>query len=329
MIPPIYILVVDDISASSVAGPIDVFHVANLLIKKINGEKAEQLRWKIIGIEDKEITSASSMRFKTDSLLKHVKEPGWIFLPGIIVSGEAEMQHYLNQNQPLVDHLNRLFTAGFSMAANCTGTFLLAETGLLDGLSATTTWWLENLFQKRFPRIDLDIDSIIIEHDRILCSGTSTAHMELALNLVEKLVGGKYAHLCQKYMLMENTHKTQAPYKRLTQFQQDPFIDMANRYFLEHLHEAIRMQDVAHALAVSNRTLIRKVKQSTGDSPVQYIQKLRIERSKYLLETSSLSTSEITERVGYKDNSTFGRVFKRFTDLTPSQYRQKFCINQN
>jgi len=327
MIPPIYLLADDQVSASSIAGPVDVFHVANLLIKNINGNEAEQLRWQIIGLNKKQITSASGMVFKADALLKQIKQPGWIFLPGIIIESEPEMQVYLQQNQPLAEELKQLFKQGFSMTANCTGTFLLAETGLLNGLSTTTAWWLENLFQKRYPEIDLDIDSLIIEHDRIICSGTATAYTEQALSLVKKLLGGKYEHLCRKYMLMENSHNTQAPYKRLTHTHQDPFMQMANRYLLEHLHKELRMQEVANALAVSNRTLIRRIKHFTGDSPVQHIQKLRIERSKYLLETSSLLVDEITERVGYKNSSTFGQVFKRFTNLTPAQYRQKFCIH--
>lgn len=328
MIPTIYILALDQTSASSVAGPIDIFHTTNLIIKNIAGKDAGQLKWKIVGLRGGEICSASGMKFKSDMLLDQVTEPGWLFIPGIIIENETKMQAYLEMNQELAVKLKNFFDLGFGIAANCTGTFLLAESGILDGKSATTTWWLEDLFQKRYPRIDLDVDSLIIKHDKVMCSGAATAHMELSLSLVEKLVGGKYAHLCSKYLLMENRHKSQAPYRRLTNLNKDPFIQSANRYLLEHLHEELRMEDVASALAVSNRTLIRRFKQSIGDSPIQYVQKLRIERSKYLLETSSLPTGEVMERVGYQDDSTFRRIFKRYTGLTPGQYRHKFSMDQ-
>ena len=314
--------------ATSVAGPIDIFHTANLILKNLIGKDAEQLQWKIVGLSDEEVTTAGGMKVKPDLSIEQVKEPGWVIIPGVVIENEIQLKQYLDNHHELIEKIHDLHQTGFGMASNCTGTFLLAETGILDGKAATTTWWLEAFFQKRYPRIDLDIDSVIVEHDGVVCSGTAMAHMELALHLVSKLVGGKYAHLCRKYLLMENNNKTQAPYRRLSNNQKDPFIQNANRYLFEHLHEEIRIDDVAQALAVSNRTLIRRFKQSTGDTPLQHIQKMRIERSKYLLETSFLPTDEIVQRVGYQDISTFGRIFKRFTGLTPGQYRQKFSISQ-
>jgi len=326
MIPTIYILALEQTSASSIAGPIDVFHTTNLIIRSLAGQGAGQLKWKIVGLKRGEICSASGMRFKSDMLLDQVTEPGWIYVPGIIIENEANMQAYLEQNQELAVKLKNFFDLGFNIATNCTGTFLLAESGLLDGKTSTTTWWLEGLFIKRYPRIDLDVDSLIIQHDRLMCTGAATAHMELALTLVENMVGGKYAHLCSKYLLMENRHKSQAPYRRLTKLNKDPFLQAANNFLLAHLHEKLRMEDVANALSISNRTLIRRFKQITGDSPIQYVQKLRIERSKYLLETSNLPLTEVMGRVGYHDDSTFRRIFKRYTGLTPGQYRHKFSM---
>ncbi len=326
MLPTIYILAVDKVGVSSIAGVVDVFHTANLLIKNIIGEDAEQLKWRIVGLDHRDITSSSGMRFQADLLLNQIKLPGWIYIPGFVTENETQTVQYLMQNQLLTDNLKALYLQGYSMASNCTSAFLLAESGILDGKTATTTWWLEDLFQKRYPGIELDIDSLIVESDRIMCSATAMAHMQLATRLVEKLTGGKIAHLCRKYLLMENGRKTQAPFRILAQAQKDPFLQSANQYLLKRLHENIRIEELASAMAVSNRTLIRRFKQSTGDSPVQHIQKLRIERSKYLLETSNLPASEVMERVGYQDSSSFGQIFKRHTGLTPGQYRQKFCL---
>lgn len=326
MIPPIYILAQGQTSASSVAGPIEIFHTANLLIKNIVGTDAEKISWKIVSLEETDVCTATGLTLKSEMRLDQVRQPGWIYIPGVIVENETEMQAYLETNSHLANKLKEYHRLGFSIAANCTGTFLLADSGILNGKSATTTWWLEDFFQRRYPQIDLDIDHLIVEHEDVITSGTAMAYMDLALNLVEKLVGGKYAHLCRKYLLMENSPKSQTPYRRISNSQKDPFLQTANRYLLAHLHKQLRMEEVASALAVSNRTLNRRFKQLTGDSPVQHIQKLRIERSKFLLETSSLATGEVMERVGYRDSSSFGVIFKRFTGLTPAQYRQKFCI---
>jgi len=325
MIPPVYLLALSQSSASSIAGPIEIFHTANLLIKNLVGEDAEKISWKIVSLEAPEVCTSTGLSLKADMTLDQLKQPGWIYIPGIVVENEAQMLDFLQQNQALTGELNLFYQNGFSLAANCTGTFLLADSGLLDGKSATTTWWMENLFHRRYPRVELDIDNLIIEHDRLISSGTALAYMDLALNLVEKLVGGKYAHLCRKYLLMENSSRTQTPYRRISSQQKHPFLQAANHYLLSNLHRELRLDEVASALAVSNRTLNRRFKQLTGDSPVQHIQKLRIERGKYLLETSSLPTVEVMQRVGYKDESSFGVVFKRYTGLTPGQYRSKFC----
>ena len=325
MLPTIYILAQDTVGASGVAGPIDIFHTANLILKNIVGEDAEQIKWKIVGLNKGDVRSAAGMIFKSDMTLDQLVEPGWIYLPGFVVENETELLTYLESNRALLDKLKKLYSSGFSLASNCTGAFLLAESGILDGKSATTTWWLEDFFQKRYPKVDLDINNLIVENDRTICSATAMAHMELATYLVEKLLGGKCAHLCRKYLLMENGKKTQTPFRRLANAKDDGFIQSANRYLLEHLGEELRIDELADFLAVSNRTLSRRFKESTGDSPLQHIQKLRIERSKYLLETSNLPATEIMQRVGYQDSSSFGQVFKRFTGLTPGQYRQKFC----
>jgi len=328
MIPTVYLLAQSQSSASSIAGPIEIFHTANLLIKNLVGEEAEKLSWKIVSLDGSEVCTTTGLTLKADMRLDQVTQAGWLYIPGIIVENEEQMLSYLDENQSLAIKLNQFYQAGFSLAANCTGTFLLADSGVLNGKSATTTWWMENLFHKRYPRVNLDIDNLIVEHDRVISSGTALAYMDLALNLVEKLVGGKYAHLCRKYLLMENSNRTQTPYRRISSQQKHPFLQAANRYLLEHLHRELRLDEIANALAVSNRTLNRRFKQLTGDSPVQHIQKLRIERGKYLLETSNLPTGEVMQRVGYQDESSFGVVFKRYTGLTPGQYRSKFCAQQ-
>ena len=154
MIPPIYILVQNNVSASSVAGPIDVFHTANILIKNIVGENAELLSWKIISCKEKEVCSATGLTFKADTFLSQITPPGWLYIPGIVVENEEQMITHLSENQTLAKQVHELYTAGFSLAANCTGVFTLADSGLLDGKTATTTWWLENLFHKRYPLLN-------------------------------------------------------------------------------------------------------------------------------------------------------------------------------
>jgi transcriptional regulator GlxA family with amidase domain len=330
MLPQIYILIQDQIAVSGIAGPVDVFNTANLLIENIAGQDAEKLHWKIVSPNGEAVSNTLGMELKADMTLNEIKQPGWLYIPGIMLESEQKIESYLNDRKQVISQLKQLKHKGINIAANCTSVFFLAEAGFLDGKQATITWWLADYFRQKYPTIDLHEEKVIVDAGDIICSGAATAYMELALLLVEKILGEKYAYLCSKYLLIDSGKKSQAAFKKLTpNSAQDPIIQAAKKYLLARLNQEIRIDDLANALAVSNRTLIRRFKKSTGDSPQQYIQKLRIERSKHLLESSSLSANKIMERVGYQNDSTFRRLFKRYTSLTPTQYRQKFSSKEH
>jgi len=327
MLPKIYIFIQDQCAASGVAGPVDVFNTANLLIENIAGPDAEKLSWKMVSANGEPVSTTLGVELKAELSLDEVRQPGWLYIPGVMLETEQKIEAYLNDRVQVISQLKRLRNNGVSMAANCTSVFFLAEAGFLDDKPATITWWIAEYFQRKYPAIDLREEQVVIDGGDIICSGAATAYMELALLLVEKVLGEKYAYLCSKYLLIDCGKKSQTAFKKLTiASAKEPVILAAKKYLLARLNQQIRIDDLASALAVSNRTLIRRFKKITGDSPQQYIQKLRIERSKHLLESSSLTTTEIMQRVGYQDASTFRRLFRRYTSLTPVQYRQKFSI---
>jgi len=211
MTQPIYILVTDSTGASAVAGPVDIFHTANLLLKNFVGADADYLRWKIVGEDLKEVTSSSGLKIQPELTLDDMQEPGWLFIPGVVKDSEQQMQLFLQQNQSLVNALRRLYHDGFAIAANCTGVFLLAETGLLDGKAATTTWWLENLFQKRYPRIDLDIDSLITEEDRLMCSGSVVNMPTCVVNTCSPATVTRARHRTADWPVISRTRSCNRP----------------------------------------------------------------------------------------------------------------------
>ena len=330
MYPIIYFLAQNRCVASEIAGPVDVFNTANLLIENIEGKDAEKLRWKIVTVDGKPVSNTMGMEFKADMSLDEVQAPGWLYVPGVMYETEEKLTDYLEVNNALMKKLKSFESQQISFAANCTGTFVLAEAGILNGKQATTTWWLADFFQRRYPAVDLKHKQLITDNENVVCSGTATAHLELSLLLVHKMLGPKYAHLCSKYLLIENRHKSQAAYQSLTKgSSKEPFIQAAKNYLLARLNQEIRIDDLAATLAVSNRTLIRRFNKYTGDSPQKYLQKLRIERSKHLLESSKMSSSDVMYRVGYQDSSTFRRLFKRYTGLTPVQYREKYAVKSH
>jgi transcriptional regulator GlxA family with amidase domain len=225
--------------------------------------------------------------------------------------------------------LRRQHERGALIAANCSATFLLAETGLLDHRAATTSWWLTRAFRQRYPLVDLRSNETVTEQDGLLCSGAATAYLSLALRLVEKFAGPGIAAATAKTMLIDTNQLSQAPYKVLTMQNNlphaDQLVQQAQRWMERRLRQPFTLGDLAGELGVSERTLIRRFKQALGSTPVGHLQTLRIEFAKSLLETTVLTVDAVSERVGYIDPSSFRRLFKRETGLAPREYHQRFA----
>jgi transcriptional regulator GlxA family with amidase domain len=230
---------------------------------------------------------------------------------------------------PLVAALRSQHHRGALLASYCSGSFVLAETGLLDGGVATTHWVLARLFAQRYPQIELRAAEVLTEHDRILCSGAVTTYLNLALRLVEKLAGSRLATTTAKMLLIDLNRVSQASYAMLTvQDQQghaDALVAKAQRWMERHLDRAFDLPALARHLGASARTVNRRFHHAVGAPPLQHLQAMRIEVAKRLLETTPLHVDEVSARVGYGDLSTFRRLFKRTTGLSPRDHQRQFA----
>jgi transcriptional regulator GlxA family with amidase domain len=233
----------------------------------------------------------------------------------------AAIAHHSN----LMIWLKEQYAAGTEIAATCSACFLLAESGLLDGRRATTSWWLADDFAARYPRVNLDVSSMVTDDAGLICSGAGMSHLDLSLYLIQKIAGRELAHQCARYVVLEEQRHSQAPYIILNHLRHhDPLVIKAEKWIQDHLAECIRIEDIAMYVSVSPRTLVRHFKDATGDTPLTFVRKLRIETGKALLENTNLRVSEIQQRIGFEDESSFRRVFKKYTDLSPRDYRQRF-----
>jgi transcriptional regulator GlxA family with amidase domain len=182
----------------------------------------------------------------------------------------------------------------------------LAETGLLDGKTATTHWGFADQFRKRYPRIELKTD--------------------LSLYLVEKYCGQEVALQSSKSIVADIGRTTQAPYA-IFEFQkdhQDQRILSVQQWIEDHFAQNFNYDQLAHTCAMSRRTFERRFKTATGDTPLIYQQRIRVEAAKRILENGDQSFDEITYAVGYEDSSSFRKLFLKQTGLRPSEYRKKF-----
>jgi transcriptional regulator GlxA family with amidase domain len=215
---------------------------------------------------------------------------------------------------------------GTVIGAICLGSFLLAATGLLDGKTATTHWGFVEHFRERFPRVMLRPDKLITDEGDLLCSGACHSYIDLSLHLIERFCGPEIALECSKTILHDRCRDTQKPYAvhRFRKDHNDQRILEIQYQLEENCGAHYDIELLAREHGMSRRSFERRFKTATGEPPLLYLQRLRVETAKHLLESDPQSFNEITCRVGYEDSSFFRKLFRKHTGLSPQDYRRKF-----
>lgn len=326
--PLVKIWVFDGILASGVAGIVDVLTAANVVWKDKYGDRKSKppFQWRIESLDGKPVMTASGQVVGVDGPINGRAIADAIVVPGPFVANIEPFFARLEIVQPLLAALRRQHERGAMLASYCTGSFILAEAGLLDGGVATTHWAKAKTFAKRYPKVDLRVSEILTEQNRIVCSGAVTTSLNLALRLVETFAGADVANETGKMMLIDPNRTSQAPYVPAADSAEhdDALVAKAQRWMQKSLQNGFSLTELARHLSVSERTLNRRFKLAVGEAPLKYLQALRVDVAKRLLETKRLNVDAVGGRVGYNDLSTFRKLFKRETGLSPREYRQHF-----
>lgn len=211
------------------------------------------------------------------------------------------------------------------VATLCTGAYLLAASGRLDGKAATTHWMLADGFQARFPHVKLNAEQNLTRDDGVVCSGGSLAAVDVCLFVIQLLAGRSVARQTARLLVTDLHRGPQSLYTPPQGWRrhQDPDIHRLEAYIAQHHAQSLSLQQLADQIHASVRTLQRRFQSATGMSPIQYQQAIRIDKAKELLEDSSDPVGQVAEKVGYLDRVAFGRVFKKTTGVTPAAYRQQ------
>lgn len=221
------------------------------------------------------------------------------------------------------------YDRGAVICSVCTGSLLLAEAGLLDGLEATTHWGARRVFEAAYPAVRLVPERILVptgpEH-RIITSGGSASWADLALYLVARFCGRAQAVRTAKVFVLGDRSDGQLPFSAMMRPRRhgDAAIDDCQAWIAEHYATASPVGAMIERSGLAGRTFKRRFRSATGYTPIEYVQTLRVEEAKHLLETTALSTEEVGSVVGYADPSSFRRLFKRLTGVSPARYRQRF-----
>lgn len=223
---------------------------------------------------------------------------------------------------PVREAVLRARAEGAALAAACAGTFVLAEAGVLDGLAATTSWWLAPAFRKRYPRVELDERRMVVPAPGVTTAGAALAHLDLALALVRS-VSPALADLTSRYLLLDS-RASQASYAIPGHLARtDPLVDAFERHLRGRLDEPLRVAETARRLGVSERTLQRTVRAALGVTPVRFAQQIRLEQAAHLLRTTDLPLDAVARRVGYENGTTLATLLRRRLGTTPGRLRDR------
>jgi transcriptional regulator GlxA family with amidase domain len=319
----IAVLALDGAVYSSIIGPMDVFSVANVLCET-NGQPAFA-RARILRVGRRQPVSFNQIKIHTHGRIDDGDRFDVVIVPAMMQSAKPKVQVSPPQ---LVQWLRLQHSCGACLSSVCAGSFLLAKTGLLDGRKATTHWNLAGQFQESYPKVRLQAQKMLIDERDMITAGGVTAYFDLALHLVRKFGSSDLAAGCSKFLLIDPLRSSQCPYQA-GQFQKshaDHAILSLQEYLEQHLGDRLTIEQMSRIAGLGQRTLLRRFRKATGDSPVMYLQRVRIEAARRQLELSRDSIEQIAWQVGYEDGSSFNRLFKKITGMSPGGYRKKFSL---
>ncbi|HEY2647974.1 MAG TPA: helix-turn-helix domain-containing protein [Puia sp.] len=244
----------------------------------------------------------------------------------IIPSLSHEYETVIKNNKELIVWIREQYKGGAEIASICTGAFLLAATGLLDGKSCSTHWSAANDFRRLFPDIDLQTDRLITAAHGIYTNGGAYSFLNLILFLVEKYFDRQTAIKCSKVFQIDIERTSQSPFFifQTQKNHSDDLICQAQTYIEKNLHGKISFEELASILSVSRRNFDRRFIKATGNTPVEYLQRVKVEVAKSTLEKGRKNIFEVMNEVGYTDDKAFREVFKKITGMSPLNYRAKY-----
>lgn len=319
------VILFDDGYASTALMPIEIFHSAGALWRELQGECPEP-RFKVTtaSLDGKAVKSPyAGLQLTPERGIDDIARTDIVIVP---TSGLA-LDEKLLENSKLLPWLQHHYARGAYIAGVCMGAAYLAEAGLLDGRRATTHWAAASDLTKRFPKVDWQSDMLVTEDARLLCSGGLTAAADVSLYLVEKLCGHDIAVQTAKALLLSMPRASQSGYAMLplSPPHNDDAIRGAEMTLQSRFIEDIGVEQLAECAAMSSRTFLRRFKAATGRLPGAYLQAVRIEMAKAMLERDRASVQSVANAVGYEDVSFFRNIFKRETGMTPAEYRSHFA----
>ncbi|MGX1928106.1 GlxA family transcriptional regulator [Flagellimonas sp. 2504JD4-2] len=309
---------------SNVVGPFKVLMAANQFLKQTKARDDDFFDIHLVGLEHDYSLYDGLFSIHCDSTIADIEKTDLILIPAL---RPDKLDADLEQNKdfiPWILHQRNVHNA--EVASMCMGAFVLAQTGLIDGKQCATHWAGMELFKKMFPKVHLVSNKIVTDEDGIYSSGGAFSFLNLMLHLIEKYCGRATAIYLSKFFEidMDRVDQNQFAIFQGQKDHDDSAIKEAQKFIESNVKDKISVEQLAKKYAISSRNFVRRFKKATQNTPLEYIQRVKIEAAKRSLESTEQNVNEVMYQVGYADQKAFRTVFKKYAGLSPVAYKSKY-----
>ncbi|MEO6188968.1 MAG: helix-turn-helix domain-containing protein [Ginsengibacter sp.] len=305
---------------SSIVGAYKIFTRANAYWKEKS--KKELFKIELAGISNKVEFYDGLFTVNPHCHISKIRKTDLVIIPSL----NHNYQKAVKGNQLLIDWIEQQYKHGAEIASICTGAFLLASSGLLDGKNCSTHWAAADTFRTMFPKVNLQADKLITDENGIYTNGGAYSFLNLMIYLVEKYYDRQTAIFCSKVFQIEMDRNSQSAFIIFKGQKQhgDDIVQQAQAYMEGKLDEKISIESLSSRFAVGRRNFDRRFIKATGNTPVEYLQRVKMEAAKKAFETTRKTINEVMYEVGYSDVKAFREVFRKITGMSPLDYRSKY-----
>lgn len=305
---------------SCIVGAYEIFTSAANYGKRSG--RNQTFKIEIAGLSKRTTFEHGLITVKPHCQVHDIKKTNLVIVPSVA----RDYQKAMKGNKQIVEWILEQYSNGAEVATMCTGTFMLASAGLLDGRNCSTHWSSAETFKTLFPRVNLQVEQLITDEHGIYTNGGAFSFLNLVIYLVEKYFDRPTAIYCSKVFQIEIDRQSQSPFSIFTGQKQhgDEMVQKAQAYIESNVEEKISMEGLSSRFAVGRRNFDRRFIKATGNTPVEYAQRVKIESAKKSLETSRKTINEVMYAVGYTDIKAFRELFRRITGMSPLEYRNRY-----
>ncbi|MEX0289075.1 MAG: GlxA family transcriptional regulator [Flavobacteriaceae bacterium] len=307
----------------TIIAPFNMLRMANAHYKRIHGLSENLFAIDLVGMSKEPIQYQGLFSIQPTAAIGDIPKTDLIIVSPISGNLEKEVEN----NRAFVHWIkSQRIANGTEIASLCKGAFLLAETGLINGKSCATHWTAHNLFRSKYPQVKLQPEKIICEDNGIYSSGGAYSILNFVLYLIERYFGRETAIWCSKVSEIEYDRLSQNEFIifRGQKDHTDEAIQEAQLYIENNYQDKLSVDKIAKRIHLNGRSFLRRFKKATDNTPLEYIQRVRVEAAKKKLESTTKTILEVMYGIGYNDEKAFRKTFRKYSGLSPKAYQRKY-----